>query len=270
MKTGVKCEHCVQAADPVVPPLRVRPVTRSPSPRPVPCDSAASHHHPVVMPSPDLPSPLVACPPQGCLICLTAYDVFALTLFALVSWFLLMRRIDPAPNPSQVTKSEEVAPPVPEVTRQTSKAETHRFHSLTVPRRPRRAKKLIRADLDLRFSDPDSDSEEGLQSIDYSSNFMSLNERDLAKSLADFRDIQIRLSRVSSQSTDDSSNNSSSSNNPSILNSGHTSCDSLRETDDLSQSFLSDTLRNRYHILYDVFHSQDKALDFVEGESARL
>lgn len=222
------------------------------------------------MPSPDLQSPVAGCPTNGCLICLTCYDVVAITLFALFSWFLLMRRIDPAPSQSPVNKPEEVVS-APEIARQTSKvaAEPQRFLSHTVPRRPRRAKKLIRADLDLRFSDPDSDSEEGLRSIDYSSNFLSLNERDLAKSLADFRDIQYKLSRLNSNSTDDSSNNNSSSNNPSILNSGHNSCDSLRETDDPSQSFLSDTLRNRYHILYEVFHSQEKELDFVERESAQ-
>ena len=91
---------------------------------------------------------------------------------------------------------------------------------------------------------------------------MSLNERDLAKSLAEFRGLQLRHNQVNNNNNNssyDCSSSNSSSNNPSILNSGWNSCDSLRETDDFpTQSFLEDTLRNRYHILYEVFHSPEK------------
>lgn len=51
-----------------------------------------------------------------------------------------------------------------------------RAHQQVAQRRARRNRKLIKSNLQLTLTDPeDSDSEENLASLDYSTNFMSLN-----------------------------------------------------------------------------------------------
>ena len=75
----------------------------------------------------------------------------------------------------QVTKSEtqgDESNVTPSLTNNLNRGKNY----LQAQRRVRRSRKLIKSNLHLTLSDPeDTDSEENLRSLDYSSNFMSIN-----------------------------------------------------------------------------------------------
>lgn len=215
---------------------------------------------------------LTDCLPNNCVICLRAWDLLLLAALFSLSWLLLTQRTHPSPpaatqQPAQPATNVAVATaqhPIPTIDKPAF--EPSRFISHTVPRRPRRTKKLIRPDLNLHFSEPDTDSEDGMRSIDYSANFHSLDTRRVSRSLRALRDKEDDMIMRQRCAEERKSSNSSSSNNPSFPISEHNSSDSLHEPCQ-PHSFLSDTLHNKCHILYDVFHSSEKSLESLDDEA---
>lgn len=214
---------------------------------------------------------LTDCLPNNCVICLRAWDLLALAALFSLSWLLLTQRTHPSPSPATTQQPAQPSTPVSaapahDLVQHSDKPvfEPSRFISHTVPRRPRRAKKLIRPDLNLHFSEPDSESEDGMPSIEYSANFHSLDTRRESRNLRALRDKEADVMLRQRCAEERKRSNSSSSNNPSFPISEHSS---EHEPDTCQpHSFLSDTLHNKCHILYDVFHSSDKSLESLDDE----
>ena len=219
-----------------------------------------------------LADPATGCPRGGCFICLQFWDIVAFTLSLLLCWLL----VRPRPSTAQQHDARSAGEDVSSSGKDWPLVQSHAVASHTVPRRTRRVKKLVRADLKLHFSDAESDSDAGHRSIDYSANFLSLDEgRVTGRTLVGQRrscsnGLLVSCRRRSSD--EGRSSNSSSSNNPSVLTSGHNSCDSLPEAvqEAETRSFLSDTLHNRCHILYEVFHERDNSCDFSHNDADKI
>lgn len=141
--------------------------------------------------------------PSQYVLCLQAWDILALCLFAIAVWLFNME-CQQQPQPQHSTRQQQqqsttesvvdnsptavTANPVTKISNDIQGDESsvtvslsnnnNRGKSQLQPRRVRgsRSRKLIKANLKLTLSDPeDTDSEENLRSLDYSTNFMSIN-----------------------------------------------------------------------------------------------